>query len=48
MMELLSIENLDEAYQYFRSSTTTGLSLIAAGNGAIKGIMSFEKIARML
>lgn len=50
MMDLLSIDESDAAYHSFRSTTTTGLeigSLIAGGYGAVKGVMAFNRLAKM-
>lgn len=50
MMDMLSIDESDAVYQSFRSKTTMGLevgSLIVGGYGAVKGVMSFSKLARM-
>ena len=49
-MNLLSIDPSDTTYQSFRSGTTRGLeigSLIAGGYGAVKGVMAFNKLAKM-
>jgi hypothetical protein len=50
MMDMLSIDESDAVYQSFRSKTTMGLevgSLVAGGYGAVKGVMAFNKLARM-
>ena len=49
VMDMLSIDESDAVYHSFRSTTTTGLeigSLIAGGYGAVKGVMSFSKLAK--
>jgi hypothetical protein len=50
MMDMLSIDESDSLYQSFRSNTTFGLevgSLVAGGYGAVKGIMAFNKLAKI-
>ena len=50
MMDMLSIDESDAVYHSFRSTATTGLeigSLIAGGYGAVKGVMAFNKLAKM-
>ena len=50
MMDMLSIDESDTVYQSFRSKTTIGLeigSLVAGGYGAVKGVMAFNKLAKM-
>ncbi|MEK7339706.1 MAG: hypothetical protein AABZ92_03205, partial [Verrucomicrobiota bacterium] len=49
-MGMLSIDASDASYQSFRSKTTLGLemgSLVAGGYGAVKGVMAFNRLARM-
>ena len=49
-MGMLAIDESDAAYQNFRSGTTLGLeigSLVAGGYGAVKGVIGFNKLARM-
>jgi len=50
MMDRLSADPSDAMYQAFRSKTTTGLeigSLVAGGYGAVKGVMAFNKLAKI-
>ena len=50
MMDMLSIDESDTVYHSFRSTATTGLeigSLIAGGYGAVKGVMAFNKLAKI-
>jgi hypothetical protein len=50
LMNMMSIDESDAVYQSCRSMTTTGLavgSLIAGGYGAVKGVIGFNKLARM-
>lgn len=50
MMNMLSIDESDTVYHSFRSTTTTGLeigSLVAGGYGVVKGVMAFNRLARM-
>lgn len=50
MQNMLSIDPADAEYQSFRSNTTFGLniaSLVAGGYGAVKGVMAFNKLAKM-
>ncbi|VHO00988.1 hypothetical protein [Candidatus Rhabdochlamydia sp. T3358] len=49
-MGMLSIDASDASYQSFRSKTTLGLemgSLVAGGYGAVKGMIAFNRLARM-
>ena len=49
MMDMLSIDESDSVYHFFRSTATTGLeigSLIAGGYGAVKGVMAFNKLVK--
>ncbi len=50
IMNAFSIDHFDAIYQSFRSKTTMGLevgSLVAGGYGAVKGVMVFNRLARM-
>ena len=50
LMDMMSIDASDSIYQSFRSKTTLGLevsSLVAGGYGAVKGVMAFNKLARI-
>ena len=50
MMDILSVDEADAVYQSFRSKATMGLeagSLVAGGYGAVKGVMAFNRLAKM-
>ncbi len=50
LIDRLSADPSDAIYQSFRSKTTTGLeigSLVAGGYGAVKGVMAFNRLAKM-
>ncbi len=50
MMDRLAIDESDAIYQSFRSKTTMGLeigSLVAGGYGAVKGVMAFNRLAKI-
>lgn len=50
VMDMLSIDESDSVYRSFRSTATTGLeigSLIAGGYGAVKGVVAFNKLAKL-
>ncbi len=50
MINRLSADPSDAIYQSFRSKTTTGLeisSLVAGGYGAVKGVIAFNRLAKM-
>lgn len=50
MMDMLSINESDALYQSVRSKTNIGLevgSLVAGGYGAVKGVMAFNRLAKM-
>lgn len=50
MLDMLSIDQSDTVYQSFRSKTTMGLeisSLVAGGYGAVKGVMAFNRLAKV-
>jgi hypothetical protein len=50
MTDLLSVNESDSLYQSFRSNTTMGLeigSLLAGGFGVVKGVVAFNRLARM-
>ena len=50
MMDILSVDPSDTVYQSFPSSTALGLevgSLVAGGYGVVKGVMAFNRLAKM-
>ncbi len=50
LMGMFGISESDSMYQSFRSTTTLGLeigSLVAGGYGAVKGVMAFNKLAKV-
>lgn len=50
VMDLLSVDSSDAVYQSYRSKTTVGLeigSLVAGGYGAVKGVISLNRLAKI-
>lgn len=50
MMDMLSVDQSNTIYQSFRSKTTLGLevgSLVVGGYGAVKGVVAFNRLARV-
>ena len=50
VMGMFSIDASDAVYQSFRSKATVGLeamSLVAGGYGVVKGVMAFNRLAKM-